>query len=616
MTTPKAPDYYRTRIQFHEQRVAELEKTSWVISLVRLALFVSAGASGAASIWGSNAASSYVCGASIVAFIVMVIVHERVVSRSDDAKEALKYTQDGLKRSAFAEGIAAAETKPPATDSPTTSIKPAAVVVPKEHAYAGDLDLIGDRSLHERLDTMGTAGARQKLADWLLSPSPLSTVRERQIAIRELSQQHELREELHVRARIARKQNRPLDRFLGWCESSQPSSINIALIALAWVLPIISLTAIVYAAINRLPLTYWLAPVGIEYLVTFIVARRLEQAILDASTGLLSLGTRVSSFALVLNAPWQASLLKKEQQTLRTGQVDAPTALAQLRRLADISESRENWMIRTLISPILLLDVHLLWHFERWRLRFGPSVRGWLESMAEVEALSCAATYAYEHPNDAFAELVDGPATLEAEQVAHPLLNPAKRVANDVLFAGPGTALLITGSNMSGKSTLMRSLGLAVVMARAGLPVCARALKVSALSVHTSMRVSDSVDAGVSHFYAELLALRRVVDAANTGAQVFFLLDEILHGTNSRERHLGARGVVKHLLSQQAMGAVSTHDLALIDLVDEAKGSVRAVHLMEQAEGDRMVFDYKLRDGVLTSGNALRLMKSLGLPIE
>jgi DNA mismatch repair ATPase MutS len=188
-------------------------------------------------------------------------------------------------------------------------------------------------------------------------------------------------------------------------------------------------------------------------------------------------------------------------------------------------------------------------------------------------------------------------------------------VTNDVRFAGPGTALLITGSNMSGKSTLMRSIGLAAVMAKTGCVVCANALVLSDLRVQTSMRISDSLSSGVSHFYAELLALRRVIAAADRGDEVLFLLDEILHGTNSHERHLGARGIVEHLLSRGAMGAVSTHDLSLIDLIDD-EGKVRPVHLMEQAEGDRMLFDYKLRDGVLRSGNALRLMRGLGLPVH
>jgi DNA mismatch repair ATPase MutS len=188
-------------------------------------------------------------------------------------------------------------------------------------------------------------------------------------------------------------------------------------------------------------------------------------------------------------------------------------------------------------------------------------------------------------------------------------------VPNDVVIEGRGHALLVTGSNMSGKSTLMRSMGVAVVMALAGAPVLASRFRVSHLTVRTSMRVKDSLASGVSHFYAELLALRRVVEAADRGEPVFFLLDEILHGTNSRERHLGAKGVILHLLDKGALGAVSTHDLGLADLVDEAGSRVRPVHLVEQTENGKMTFDHKLRDGFLTSGNALRLMRDMGLPV-
>jgi DNA mismatch repair ATPase MutS len=190
----------------------------------------------------------------------------------------------------------------------------------------------------------------------------------------------------------------------------------------------------------------------------------------------------------------------------------------------------------------------------------------------------------------------------------------SKRVANDVTLDGPGKALLITGSNMSGKSTLLRSMGVAVVMAQAGAPVAARRLSLTPLRVRTSIRISDSLSSGYSHFYAELLALKRVVDEASEGP-VFFLLDEILHGTNSHERQAGAVAVAVHLLRQGALGAITTHDLGLTELVDRLPGQVRLVHFQEQHQGDQMTFDYRLRDGLLRSGNALALMRQLGLPV-
>jgi DNA mismatch repair ATPase MutS len=271
-------------------------------------------------------------------------------------------------------------------------------------------------------------------------------------------------------------------------------------------------------------------------------------------------------------------------------------------------------MFRLFVGPWVMYDAHLWLALERWRDAHGAGVERWEHSTAELLALAGLAAYAADHPDHVFAEIVEGPARFDAAGLAHPLLPPATRVANDVRLDGPGTALLITGSNMSGKSTLLRAVGLAAVMAQAGAPVAARSLSLSPLLVRTSLRISDSLASGVSHFYAELLALRAVVEACDEGP-VLFLLDEILHGTNSLERNEGAKAVVTHLLGRGAMGAVSTHDLGLVDLVDALPGKVRPVHLLEQAEGDRMVFDYRLRDGVLRSGNALALMRRLGLPV-
>jgi DNA mismatch repair ATPase MutS len=216
------------------------------------------------------------------------------------------------------------------------------------------------------------------------------------------------------------------------------------------------------------------------------------------------------------------------------------------------------------------------------------------------------------------AELTDEP-VLEAEHLGHPLIDPTSRVSNDVALEGPGHALVVTGSNMSGKSTLLRALGINVVLANAGAPVCAKRLRLGSLRVATSMRVSDSLEEGTSRFYAELKKLRLVLELARAaksgGPAVLFLLDEILHGTNTRERVIGARAILRELIAQHAMGAVSTHDLALGDLESELEGRVKNVHFEEQVEGDVMTFDYRLRAGVVQSSNALRLMKIVGLDV-
>jgi len=278
---------------------------------------------------------------------------------------------------------------------------------------------------------------------------------------------------------------------------------------------------------------------------------------------------------------------------------------------------------------MLAWDLNCAIALERWRAKGGGRLRGDLDALARLEALVALGTRAFERPHDAWPELVEDNVHMEfrAEKLGHPLIAPSKVVRNDVhVGAGAASVLLVTGSNMSGKSTLLRAVGANVVLALAGAPVRASSMRTSPFSVHTSMRVRDSLSEGVSHFFAELQRLKQVVDAADAATRdagarpVLFLLDEILHGTNSRERHLGARAIVRHLAASKACGAVSTHDLALAALESEVPGKVANVHFREQVSRDSsgketMTFDYALLPGVVTSSNALRLMRIVGIDV-
>jgi DNA mismatch repair ATPase MutS len=317
--------------------------------------------------------------------------------------------------------------------------------------------------------------------------------------------------------------------------------------------------------------------------------------------------------------------------------------------LADL----RGWMFFYPIQIATLWNVHVLWLLERWQHAAGARARAWLAALGDFEALAALATLAHDNPSWIFPELYDPqrPTTntqdgdqlldkqvaacafvdpkIEALNLGHPLLPPAACVGNDVTIGPPGTFLLVTGSNMSGKSTLLRAIGMNVVLAQAGGPVCATALRVPPLALASSMRVQDSLEQGISYFMAELQRLKEVVDTAaqvgqaggiptNGGGRTpLFLLDEILHGTNTSERQIAARRIILHLLSLGATGAISTHDLALADAPEFAAIS-QSVHFTEKftrgTDGLSMTFDYQLRPGIATSTNALKLMEMIGLP--
>ena len=532
-------------------------------------------------------------------FVALVIVHGRIEAALERSRAALLFTERGKLRLAGA--LAALPSRGNAR-------------LPKDHPYAADLDLYGPSSLLAVLDVLETDLSEARLGDYLGEPADLQTVKIRQSGARELASHPGFVEDLFVLSPRLGTSAEEASRFFAFCRAKAAPTSPL-LLAIAFVLPVVTVTLLVAAPLFGLPGWSWMASFGLHYVVGFRANASGALALEVAASGTRLLGGYSAMIDRTVRGGFQSEALKHLVEKLGgTDREGALSGLQKLRTLAAWAEARENGFFKLVLGPLVLFDLHLGFALARWQRAYGGNVDRWLDALADVTALAGLGTFAYENPKATFPELVTSGPCFEADGLDHPLLPPS-RVANDVTIEGKGHALLVTGSNMSGKSTLMRSMGVAVVMALAGAPVLASRFRVSHLVVRTSMRVKDSLASGVSHFYAELLALRRVVEAADRGEPVFFLLDEILHGTNSRERHLGAKGVILHLLDKGALGAVSTHDLGLSDLVQEGGTRVRPVHLVEQTENGKMTFDHKLRDGFLTSGNALQLMRDMGLPV-
>jgi DNA mismatch repair ATPase MutS len=319
--------------------------------------------------------------------------------------------------------------------------------------------------------------------------------------------------------------------------------------------------------------------------------------------------------ALLEEVDLPAELLRSMQRRLRASRIRPSKAMHEFRNRVGWFDLRHNGLIHPFANALLLWDVHCILGLEAWQTQAGRAARDWFRVLGEFEALSSIAGLAHDEPAFAFPEVVGEPTCYEAEALGHPLLSSHVRVANDVTLAEAGSILLVTGSNMSGKSTLLRSMGLAAVMALAGAPVCAARLKMSSCEVRTSIRVRDSLEQGESSFYAELRKLSAVLADTAGRVPVFFLLDEILHGTNSRERQIGARWLLSELMERGAMGAASTHDMGLTRLPDRLADRVELWHFRENVHEGKMAFDYRLRPGPVTAGNALRLMRSVGLDV-
>jgi DNA mismatch repair ATPase MutS len=307
-------------------------------------------------------------------------------------------------------------------------------------------------------------------------------------------------------------------------------------------------------------------------------------------------------------------LSKRLLAQLSSEGIRASQAIARLGTVVQFIESRRNIILAVLDLP-LLYSVHAALAGERWRRHHGHAVRAWLQAIGDLEALISLSGYSYEHPDDPFPELVDGAASFEAASIGHPLLAGAVCVRNDVAISGDTRVLLISGSNMSGKSTLLRTVGINTVLAMAGAPVRAQRLRLSPLQVGANIRINDSLHEGSSRFYAEITRLRHLNELATRTPPLLFLLDEVLQGTNSRDRFVGAQGVIRALLGRGSIGLVTTHDLALTQIDVAAGGRLRNLHFQDELRDGRMKFDFKLHEGIVTKSNGLELMRSIGLDV-
>jgi hypothetical protein len=451
----------------------------------------------------------------------------------------------------------------------------------------------------------------ETLAQWLLAPSLVDQVRERHVAVSELREGLDFREDLAVLGEGAGVGVHP-EALARWAEA--PNQMNYPW--LRWLAMILALAAVASLVLwgyrgNIAPLTGVLA---VESILRYWLRKPIEQVAHGAEHAFHDLQLLAGVLARVEAHTFQSPRLKALQKELGSSQGAGSEAIARLGTIVDLIDSRGNLFVAVLDVP-LMYSVQVALAAERWRQAHGSAVRIWLRALGEIEALLAMAAYSYEHPADPFPEFPLSGTCFEAEGIGHPLLPSAVCVRNDVRLCQEVRGLLVSGSNMSGKSTLLRAVGINAVLAMAGAPVRAGRLQLTPLRVGASIRINDSLQEGSSRFYAEITRLRRLFDLAGGDPPLLFLLDELLQGTNSKDRRIGAEGLVRALLTRGAIGLVSTHDLALTEIDAPHNGHLQNVHFQDAFADGKMVFDYKLRPGVVTKSNGLELMRSIGLDV-
>ena len=497
--------------------------------------------------------------------------------------------------------------------------------VPPSHPYATDLDIFGKASLAQLFPSLSVAPGRTTLAGWLLEPAVPAELALRQQAVEELKNRVGLRDELLLHTERINISAERLIAFEEWSGKIDDEIGGAALAVLTIVIPLTALFLAVAQGLGFVSQAYWLIPIAIGGLITLQFRKRLRVALSEVQGQRNVLRGYANVAALMSDETLRSPLLLKLRARLGTGEASAERRMRALERLADNTDVRLSPMLHFIVQGLTLWDFHVVRMLNRWKRTGGNNVAEWMSAIGVFESLCALATLAHDNPDWVFPTIgATTPAQVEAQSLGHPLLNGKNRVANDVTVGPPGTLILITGSNMAGKSTLLRTIGLNVVLAQCGSVVCASRMSLPSVSLYTSMRVQDSLERGVSYFMAELERLKLVVDAASEvhvdgNTTMLFLLDEILHGTNSAERTIAARHVLTRLIELGAIGAVTTHDLALAD-TPEFAGIAKHVHFQEEFSRDAdgaptMRFDYRLRPGKAESSNALKLLELVGLSV-
>jgi hypothetical protein len=592
---------HAARVAAERTRARMLESRANRISLVRLAFFL-AGALGLFA--GLSRGSLGFAGLGFLAFFcffVAVVFHAKVESKRREVLERAQIHERHILR------VSGRWNTLPSTG---------AGLLPADHPYAGDVDLVGPGSLFQRIDVTQTREGEQALARALGSPLDPALIPARQKAVEELSSHMQFREELELLARLGQVRNQKLDHapFMVFVRLPSLFAQRPWLKPTMWVLLSCTGLAFLLGALNVVPSKLAWIPILVQGALIWHFRASTHHA--------LDLITARSGFAqsyegllrLIEREPFHAPHLQELKKSLEIAGQAPSVHMRRLARYESFAQFRTQGLVYVFFNVVLLWDLLCLERIESFVREVGPSCEGWFEAVGEVEMLCSLATLRHGDPSTIYPKLVEAGHGVTVQGLVHPLLPPDARVANDLALEGPGSLLVLTGSNMAGKSTLLRALGLNVALAQAGGPVCASALTLSPVRLRASMRIDDSLQRGASYFHAELGKLRMVVNGLEEGPPVLFLLDELLRGTNARARNTGARSVLMHLLSRGALGIVATHDIGLSALEGELP-QVHNVHFTDVFEDGEMRFDYTLRPGPVTTSNALRLLAMAGIDV-
>lgn len=589
---------YRSRIDALRKESEELQSGDGKFSAVRVVTFIAAGITLAYSLLDGGISGWWTLLPGAL-FVATVAIHERKILKSKMAGRRVLFYENGIKR---------IEGEWQGTGVKGENFKD------KDHLFSDDLNIFGDASLFQKLCRCSTAFGRERLAGWLKIPANHDEIKLRQAAVKELSEIESVREK-YAELDDEEGKHLAIDTFKSWA-LEETNLYNPFLSFFSLFLGLITVGSLLGWLLTDMPALVFLVALACDLLLAKVYAEKMASitdGISNKEKNLMQLSTVLE---VIENSSYESEMMKGLCEKLKT---DGVKASDRIRQIAYLINSFENARSNMALQPFnIMLHVNLrnAMRIERWRKIAGKSIPDWVDVAADFEAIFSLSVFYYENPDYILPEFKENGPLINANHVGHPLLKPSNCVRNDVELGEKVKLVLISGSNMAGKSTFLRTVGVNIVLAQAGASVCAETFELSSLSIGCSIQIEDNMSKGISHFYAEILRLKKLVDlASDSQLPVIFFFDEILHGTNSSDRCNGASAVIKNLVKTGAIGFVTTHDLSLASIVEDLGDEAVNVHFEDQFEDGKMTFDYKMKDGVVTRGNALQLMRSLGLDV-
>lgn len=591
-------NYYRTLAQIEQGIIKQLSKRSFYFAMVRLLVFTV----GVIVVWLTKgmALAFPILSALLVLIILLYVIvlnnrlllrkqfHEEKVRQIERELALIEYRFDGL-------------------DGATDAIN-------DEHAFANDLDLFGDFSLFQYLNRSVAGLGRETLIGWLKSPElNKERIESRQRAIDELSQSREFLLDFQATGNLNSFSKAHRDELPS--HFAIPSLIDgrNVIIALLYILPLATISILLCVIFGLLPLSFFTFLFVINLLVVGAFTKTINRIHQSIGKSMSLFTTFHSLFRLIIQQSFSSDLLVELQQRFHQNGVETATILKQLANSAERFNQRNNIFVAIFLNGILLRDLHTLLHFEIIKKKVAENLPAWLHALSEFDAVSSLAVFRFNHPEYIFPEIVSSHSSISITQMGHPLMHRDKCVRNELDIPTQPFFLIITGANMAGKSTYLRTLGVNYLLASLGAPVCATQFRWTPIALFTSLRTSDSLSKNESYFFAELKRLQQLIHRLESGERIFVILDEILKGTNSTDKQKGSLALIKHLLSLDAVGVVATHDLVLGTLVDTFPNAIANYRFEATIIDDQLSFDYRIQPGIAENMNACFLMEKMGI---